>query len=223
MSSTNRSNARDEHVADYYVTPIADIELFLKEFNKRINFNWNTAKIIDCCAGGNPEYKDKDGIKDAYHPMSYPTAIHNMCSTIGGLFTYDIREDSFADFKEDYLKTKLDYQPDMVITNPPFNIATDIIEKALSDIKDGGYVIMLLRLNFFGSQLREEFFSKYIPEWCFVHHIRIGFTDKKDDNGYTVINKKTGIPKHGSTDSIEYAHYVFRKNIKPDYTKLVII
>ena len=57
----------------------------------------------------------------------------------------------------------------------------------------------------------------------FVHHIRIGFTDKKDSNGYTIINKKTGLPKRGSTDSIEYAHYVFRKGVKPDYTKLVII
>ena len=28
MSSTNRSNARKEHIADYYRTPIADIESF---------------------------------------------------------------------------------------------------------------------------------------------------------------------------------------------------
>lgn len=123
----------------------------------------------------------------------------------------------------DFLTYDFNRKFDNVITNPPFNIATSIIEKALSDVKDGGYVVMLLRLNFFGSQGREEFFSKYIPEWCFVHHIRIGFTDKKDSNGYTIIDKKTGLPKRGSTDSIEYAHYVFRKGIKPDYTKLVII
>ena len=49
MSSTNRSNARKEHVADYYVTPIKDIELFLKEFDKRIHLDWNKLKILDLC------------------------------------------------------------------------------------------------------------------------------------------------------------------------------
>lgn len=222
MSSTNRSSARDEHIADYYVTPIADIEMFLGEFNKRIDFNWNKSKIVDCCAGGNPEHKDENGIRDAFYPMSYPTTITKMFGGVD-IETFDIREDSYADHKCDYLHTELHYEPDMVITNPPFNIATNIIEKALSDVREGGYVIMLLRLNFFGSQRREAFFSKYIPEWCFVHHIRIGFTDKKDANGYTVIDKNTGLPKRGSTDSIEYAHYVFKKGYKPDYTKLVII
>ena len=52
MSSTNRSNARKEHIADYYVTPVADVELFLKEFDKRVKLDWNNIKIIDPCAGG---------------------------------------------------------------------------------------------------------------------------------------------------------------------------
>ena len=55
MSSTNRSNARKEHISDYYVTPIPDIELFLEEFDKRVYLNWSKRKIIDCCAGGNEE------------------------------------------------------------------------------------------------------------------------------------------------------------------------
>ena len=62
-----------------------------------------------------------------------------------------------------------------------------------------------------------------MPEWCFVHHIRIGFLDKKDENGYVVFDPKTGLPKRGSTDSIEYCHMVFRKGINPEFTKLVVI
>lgn len=139
------------------------------------------------------------------------------------IHTYDVRKDSFAENKCDYLKEKLSYKPNIIITNPPFAIATDIIEKALQDVDDDGYVIMLLRLNFFGSQSREWFFEKYMPEWAFVHHIRIGFTDKKDKDGYTIFDKD-GIPKRGSTDSIEYMHAVWHKNnLKPDYTKLVLI
>lgn len=216
MSSTNRSNARKNHIADYYVTPVKDIELFLKEFNKRIFVNWGSIKVADVCAGGNPKTE-----YDAEHPMSYPTAIKNICNC--EVDTYDIREDSFAEHKVDYLSYKMNYEPDIIITNPPFNLATQIIEKALLDVKEDGYVIMLLRLNFFGSKEREKFFEKYLPEWCFVHHIRLGFQDKKDENGYTVFDSKTGLPKRGSTDSIEYCHMVFRKGFKPEYTKLVMI
>ena len=222
MSSTNRSNERDKHVADYYVTPIADIELFLKEFNDKAKLDWNNIKIIDCCAGGNLEVSDEKGIKEIYHPMSYPTAINNVFGKCD-IDTYDIREDSLAEHKENFLETKLNYKPDVIITNPPFNQAVQIIEKAIEDVSDGGYVIMLLRLNFFGSKDRFHFFKKYMPEWCFVHHSRIGFLDKKDENGYVVFDKSSGLPKRGATDSIEYCHMVFRKGYQPDHTKLVII
>lgn len=222
MSSTNRSNARDSHISDYYVTPIADIELFLKEFNKRVKLDWNNIKIVDCCAGGNNEVKDDGGIKEIYHPMSYKTAINN---TFGecNVNNIDIREDSLAETKGDYLTMNVkDFSPEVIITNPPFSLATSIIEKAMDDVADGGYVIMLLRLNFFGSKDRKSFFDKYLPEWCFVHHIRIGFCDKKNADGYVEFDKN-GQVKRGSTDSIEYAHFVFKKGARPEYTKLVVI
>lgn len=134
----------------------------------------------------------------------------------------DIRKDSLACNQGDYLQIELETRPDLIITNPPFANAVQIIEKALDDIKDNGYVIMLLRLNFFGSKERKKFFENLMPEWCFVHHKRISFCDKKDGNGYVQFDKN-GNAKHGSTDSIEYAHFVFRKNYNPEYTKLIVI
>lgn len=172
--------------------------------------------------GGNSEIRDVGGIKEIYHPMSYTTAIHNVfgyCS----IDSIDIRQDSLAEIKGDYLKTDAkNLCPQIIITNPPFSLAVPIIEKALDDVAENGYVIMLLRLNFFGSKERKPFFDKYTPEWCFVHHIRIGFTDQKDRDGYIQFDKSGNI-KRGSTDSIEYAHFVFRKGYNPDYTKLVVI
>lgn len=204
------------------MTPITDIELFLKEFNKRIKLDWNNIKIIDPCAGGNKEVRVDDRIKEIYHPMSYQTAIHNIFGECN-VNNIDIREDSLAETKGDYLKVNVkDFSPQVIITNPPFNQAVPIIEKALDDVVDDGYVIMLLRLNFFGSKDRKSFFDRHMPEWCFVHHIRIGFCDKKDADGYVEFDKN-GQVKRGSTDSIEYAHYVFRKGYKSDFTKLVVI
>ena len=227
MSSTNRHNADKRHIADYYVTPIPDIELFLRELDKRVCLQWDKRKIIDCCAGGNEEKLFSlgggiIGIRELYHPMSYPTAIHNVFGNCN-VNTIDIRKDSLAATKGDYLTMNVkDYEPEIIITNPPFAIATDIIEKAISDVVDGGYVIMLLRLNFFGSEERKPFFEKYMPEWCFVHRKIMSFVDKKDNIGCVEFNKDNK-PKKGSTDSIEYAHFVFRKGAKPDYTKLVVI
>ena len=222
MSSTKRGSMRDSHVSDYYVTPIGDIELFLKAFNKYVPMEWEELTILDPCAGGNQEEQDETGIMEIYHPMSYPTALKNVFGKDLNVHTIDIRLDSLADMVTDYTRCKLTYHPDIIITNPPFALATSIITKAMEDVRENGYVIMLLRLNFFGSSERETFFNNYMPEWCFVHRKRMSFVEKRDSQGYIEFNQE-GKPKRGSTDSIEYAHFVFKKDKKPDYTKLVII
>jgi len=52
MSSTNRSNARDEHIADYYVTPQKPIKEFLNKFCKEEHINLSSQEhlILDPCA-----------------------------------------------------------------------------------------------------------------------------------------------------------------------------
>ena len=144
--------------------------------------------------GGNPCIKDNKGIYETEHPMSYPLAIYNVFGKCN-IDTYDIRSDSLAAHKEDYLKTKLNYQPDM---------------------------IMLLRLNFLGSKERFPFFKDNIPEYIIAHHKRICFCEKHDKDGYLIFGKN-GLPKRGSTDSIEYAHMVWRKGYNPEFAKLKVI
>ena len=92
----------------------------------------------------------------------------------------------------------------MIITNPPFNLALPIIEKALDILPIGGYCIMLLRLNFFGSKARKKFFETHMPIETYVHHKRISFAK-------------------GTTDSVEYMHCVWKKGDYPPYTKLFLI
>lgn len=191
MSSTNRSNFRDIHIADYYVTPIAEINKFLDEFKKLEGYSLYFGKILDPCAGG-----------DEKHPMSYPEALKQYNKNID---TIDIRQDSLAAIKMDYLLADCKDKYDLIITNPPFNIALEVIKKALNDIRPGGLVVMLLRLNFFGSKERKPFWEKHMPIYTFTHHRRMSFTDKK------------------GTDSIEYCHMVWRKGTNPEYTMLKII
>lgn len=191
MSSTNRSKARDSHVSDYYVTPVDSIKAFLKEF--MVLEPWAfSGHVLDPCAGG-----------DAEHRMSYPSALTDFGIT--PVDTLDIREDSPATFKGGYLGYDAHDRYRVIITNPPFNMARTIIEKALRDVQNGGYVIMLLRLNFFGSRAREDLWREQTPKWSFVHSRRMSFTDD------------------GKTDSIEYMHCVWQKGYYPEFTKLKVI
>lgn len=136
--------------------------------------------------------------------MSYPEAIANVFGDCN-IKTLDIREDSLAEEKSDYLTKQLEYRPDIIITNPPFNRAMEFIMKGLNDVNEMGYVIMLLRLNFFETQQRKPFFDEYMPIYSFVHHKRMSFTDD------------------GKTDSVAYQHMVFQKNNYPVFTKLKVI
>ncbi len=194
MSSTNRSNASKESRSinrDYYVTPIHKITEFLNAI-KAYEPNILNGKILDPCAGG-----------DKTHLMSYPEAIKQNGGTTP--YTIDIREDSLAELKTNYLIYDCKDKYDLIITNPPFNLAKNIIYKALDDIKDNGFVVMLLRLNFFGSIDRKDLWEHHMPKYTFVHHQRISFLDK------------------GGTDSIEYAHFVWQKGYKPEFTMLKVI
>lgn len=192
MSSTNRGY--DRHKFDYYVTPIDKIVEFLNEVIKYEPNMFNDGIVLDPCAGG-----------DENHLMSYPEALKQI--GVHNVKTIDIRKDSLAEIKADYLTCELNYKPKTIITNPPFNIAEDIIKKALSDVVENGFVVMLQRLNFLGGQKRKINFWNEIglPKYIFVHHRRMSFTDD------------------GKTDSIEYAHYVWKKGHIPDFSLIKII
>jgi len=196
MSSTNRSDARDSHIADYYITPQKPIEAFLTEFFKDewIDLSSQSHRILDPCAGGDKE-----------NDMSYPAVLFKMWAGYYSIITNDIREDSPAQTHVDFLEIQHDYTFDIVITNPPFNIAQQIIEKSLSVVKEWGYVIMLLRLNYIGSKAREEFWKKNKPYAIYAHNKRMSFTSD------------------WKTDSIEYAHFIFRKGYNPDTAKFKIL
>ena len=237
MSSTNRSNARDFHIADYYVTPKDAIRKFMLEFIDNELFptftsHWmDSIKILDPCAWWNPERKfevkleewedyksmkkdlekvadiviytwDKFECVQKEKDMSYPTVLNEWGIDVT---TNDLREDSPAHHHSDFLKATQENIYDVVITNPPFAIAQDIIEKSLQVCKEWWYVVMLLRLNYIGSKDRAWFWKKYPPYAIYADNKRMSFTP---DNG---------------TDSIEYAHFVWKKWANPESAKFYIL
>lgn len=94
---------------------------------------------------------------------------------------------------KDYLKTKFS-DIDLIITNPPFSISLDFINKSLQEAKT---VIYLHRLNWLGSQHRKQFWNKNTPDKIFVLSKRPQF------------RKELGLEK--GTDSTEYAWFIWDK------------
>lgn len=101
----------------------------------------------------------------------------------------------------DYLKiddlSQLAYKPDILITNPPYSLAQEFIEKSLKLLPDAE-IAMLLRLNFLGSKKRKEFNKDY-PCNIYVSPRRPGFTN------------------NGKTDATEYAWFVYNQDTTNKY------
>jgi hypothetical protein len=207
VSSTKRGSVRE--ASDYYVTPIEAVRTFLKTFaDAEPHYFKNlieTGKVLDPCAGGDPQ-----------SVMSYPAALMDAGLRAEHITTVDIRPDSRAQIKQDYLDCAFqDGQFDLVISNPPFVLAQEFIQKALTEVKPFGYVVMLLRLNYFGSLKRIPFWTENMAKYAFVHAARMSFNTP-------LSMELEGRTKKG-TDSIEYMHCCWQRGYKTQHTMLRII
>ena len=72
----------------------------------------------------------------------------------------------------DFLTYEGTYDGD-IITNPPYKFAQEFVEKALSIIEDGKYVIMFLKLQFLEGKKRRELFDKDPPKYIYVSSSRL--------------------------------------------------
>ncbi|TQF70476.1 SAM-dependent methyltransferase [Pseudoalteromonas luteoviolacea] len=189
MSSTNRLAERNAD--DYYVTP----HWVIKEFLEAVDYKNTDRKRILCL--GN-RILDPSAGGCGKHEMSYPLVLNSM--GYHNVETWDIREDSrAAKTGVDFLQTEGRGEYDTVITNPPFNLSMEFVQKGLEHVNDFGLVIMLQRLNWLGSKKRFEHWKQLPLHSVFVHHKRPGFNPEKPHR----------------KDSIEYAHFVFCKS-KPE-------
>ncbi len=97
----------------------------------------------------------------------------------------------------DYLNTSYD-RVDCIITNPPYSLAQEFVEKAHND---ADVVIMLLRLGFLESMRREDFRKQYPLDNLITLSKRPSFTEdgKTDGAGYAYFiwdsKKKLNLPK----------------------------
>lgn len=127
-----------------------------------------------------------DGLFEFVDLKSLAEKGHNFfepCKGIGGIYNYLPEPKDYCTLEEDkdYLKMNFCFDPKKVIvTNPPFILAKEFLEKSLSE---SPVVIYFLRLNFLGSGGRFDFFKQNPPDHFIISSDRPSFTpDGKTDN-----------------------------------------
>lgn len=124
----------------------------------------------------------------AYEPCEGDGRITKFLNQRGVLATgNDVQALGGVDFLTDHKR-----EAELILTNPPFSLAEMFIRKAL---REAPAVMMLLRLNFLGSQARHKF-------WCL-----------NPPTGLIVLSKRPSFTGFG-TDSTEYAWFIWDRTGK---------
>jgi hypothetical protein len=181
MSATNRGSIRNE--SDYYKTPEWCIDLFLKEFGEPIG-----SEIFEPCAG------DGAIIKSLHKNYQGLTIRANEIrkEEKDNLYNAGAWDVTIADFLE---YNNSNSYVDLVITNPPYSIAQEIIEHCF-EYAPKAEIVMLLRLAFLESKKRRKFWKKHPLTQLYILSERPSFTG------------------HG-TDATAYAWFVWSQYRQP--------
>lgn len=100
----------------------------------------------------------------------------------------------------DFLHTRTDDQIRIILTNPPYSLATEFIEHALEILPDGGLYIALMNITYLSGQKRfERVYSKGTLREVYIFSKRIECW------------KNNERPKDKCGSMANYAWYVFQK------------
>lgn len=88
------------------------------------------------------------------------------------VFTSDIVQRLPSITVQDFLTTDMKWDGD-IITNPPYSLATQFVEKAMDILEPGHKLAMLLKLQFLESKGRVALFKKYPPKVVYVSSGRL--------------------------------------------------
>lgn len=182
IAGGNAANGRVE--LDYYATPP-------EATRKLLDAHWFAGqKILEPCVGSG---HIADVVKNRYPAgemtcldianRGYPGMIQTDFLTWGGYYGYDT-----------------------IITNPPYALASEFIERCMDLLSPGGQLAMFLKIQFLEGAKREKLFTKYPPKYVYVFRKRISAWN----NGMQ-FNPDTGKPW---SSTITFCWYIWRKGEK---------
>lgn len=103
----------------------------------------------------------------------------------------------------DFLKETLDGFEGDIITNPPYSVGLEFVQRALESIRPGGKVAMFLKVQFLEGQKRGAFFKDTPPRTVYISRSRLSCAKNGDFERFT-------------DSAIAYAWYVWEKGFTGD-------
>ena len=150
LAGGNPANGRIEN--DFYATDPRAVEMLLREHD------FNLREVLEPCVGSGT-------IADAIKEFSYGYA------RITGV---DIVDRGYPDtIVADFLSWETEKQFDTIITNPPYSLASEFIERCLDLLRIGGQMAMFLKIQFLEGQKRKNMYSMHPPKYIYVFRNRM--------------------------------------------------
>ena len=144
MLGVNPNAKREEN--DFYATNPIALSLFLNSIDFKLNKDlWECA----CGEGHLTKELEKEGFK---------------------VLSSDKINRGFGEVK-DFLEINDKFQGD-IITNPPFKLAEEFVEKGMQLLEVGNKLILFLKIQFLEGQKRNKLFKKYPLKYVYVHSSR---------------------------------------------------
>lgn len=150
LAGGNPEHGRVEN--DYYATNPKAVEMLLT------NYTFDAATILEPCVGGG----------------HIANAIKNFYTNEREITGLDLVDRGYPNtIVQDFLTWETDKKFEGIITNPPFSLAQEFIEKGMELLTDDGQMAMFLKVQFLEGAKRKEFFEKYPPKYVYVFRNRM--------------------------------------------------
>lgn len=177
---------------DFYATNPQAVEMLLK------NYDFNGVSILEPCVG--------EG-----HIARAVDSFYTNKKDITGV---DLVDRGYPNtIVQNFLEWNTDKKFEGIITNPPYSLAKEFVEKGMTLLTDetestvNGQMAMFLKIQFLEGIKRKELFEKYPPKYIYVFRKRMATWNNGqefDSNG-----------KHWAT-TMCHAWFIWEKNSKTE-------
>lgn len=185
LAGGNPENGRVEN--DYYATNPKAVEMLLT------NYTFDASTILEPCVG--------EG--------HIANAINNFFTNKREITGIDLVDRGYPNtIITDFLTYETNKKWEGIISNPPYSLAMEFIEKSMELLEDNGQMAMFLKIQFLEGAKRKDFFEKYPPKYIYVFRNRMATWN----NGQPV-DPKTG--KKWAT-TMCHAWFIWEKGSKTE-------
>ena len=144
LAGGNPKNERVEN--DFYATDPLAVEMLMDKYK------FNEGSFLEPCVGNG---NISSAIKEKF-PNSQVVGI-------------DLVDRGYPNtIIHDFITYETEEKFDNIITNPPYSLGMEFVEKGMELLNDNGKMAMFLKIQFLEGAKRTEMFEKYPPKYIYV-------------------------------------------------------